>query len=90
MKRKTRYSDEALGKLEIVSDFLPSPDQLVMKEDGVKVTLSLSKRSIEFFKLHAQKSRVPYQKMIRSLLDSYATHHEVKKPVGRAGGRKAG
>lgn len=75
MKRKTTYSNEPLGKLKGVPDFLPAPHQLVLKEDGVKVTLSLSKRSVDFFKRHAQKSNVPYQKMIRSLLDSYAAHH---------------
>jgi predicted DNA binding CopG/RHH family protein len=58
-----------------VEDFLPPPDQLVLKEDGVKITLSLSRRSVDFFKAHAAKSKVPYQKMIRSLLDSYASKH---------------
>ncbi len=75
MKRKGRYSDEPLGRLEVVEDFLPPPDQLVLRDDGVKVTISLSKRSVDFFKKHAARSKVPYQKMIRSLLDSYARHH---------------
>ena len=75
MKRTVKYKNEALGKLQIVKDFLPPPDQLVLKEDGVKVTLSLSKRSVEFFKEHAARSKVPYQKMIRSLVDSYAAQH---------------
>jgi hypothetical protein len=44
-----------------VKAFLPSPDQLVLKEDGVNVTLSLSKRSVAFFKAHAVRSKVPYQ-----------------------------
>lgn len=75
MKRTARYKNEPLGKLELVQDFLPPPDKLVLKEDGVKVTLSLSRRSVEFFKLHAARSKVPYQKMIRSLVDSYAAKH---------------
>jgi predicted DNA binding CopG/RHH family protein len=49
----------------------------VLRDDGVKVTISLSKRSVDFFKRHAARSKVPYQKMIRSLLDSYARHHGV-------------
>jgi predicted DNA binding CopG/RHH family protein len=65
-----------LGKLEIVKDFLPSPDKLVLKEDGVKVTLSLSRRSVAFFKAHAARSKVPYQRMIRSLVDSYAERYD--------------
>jgi hypothetical protein len=76
MKRKVRYGDESLGRLEMVSDFVPPPDQLVLRDDGVKITISLSKRSGEFFKRHAARSKVPYQKMIRSLLDGYAKHHE--------------
>ena len=76
MKRKVKYTDEPLGKREVVSDFLPPPDQLVLRDDGVKITLSLSKRSVEFFKRHAAQSKVPYQKMIRSLLDGYVKHHE--------------
>jgi hypothetical protein len=76
MKRKTKYKDEPLGRIEIVSDFLPPPERLVLRDDGVKVTIALSKRSVEFFKRHAARSKVPYQKMIRSLLDGYVKHHE--------------
>lgn len=56
----------------MVEDFLPPPDQLVLREDNVKVTLSLSQRSVDFFKHAAQKRRVPYQRMIRALVDAYA------------------
>ena len=76
MKRKTGNRDEPLGKLEIVSDFLPPPEKLVLRDDAVKVTISLSKHSVNFFKRHAERSKVPYQKMIRSLLDGYVKHHE--------------
>jgi predicted DNA binding CopG/RHH family protein len=78
MKSKTKYSDEPLGKLQIVSDFLPPPEKLVLRDDGVKVTISLSKHSVDFFKRHAARSKVPYQKMIRSLLDGYVKHHETE------------
>jgi len=75
MKPNRRYRDELLGRLEIVKDFLPPPDQLVLRDDGVKITISLSKRSVDFFKRHAARSKVSYQKMIRNLLDTYARHH---------------
>lgn len=68
--------------------FLPAPDQLVLKEDGVKVAISLSKRSVEFFKAHAAKSRVPYQRMIRSLLDGYASKYAKRPLINRSGGRR--
>jgi hypothetical protein len=75
MKRKGGYTDEPIGPIRIIKDFLPPPDQLILKEDGVKVTISLSKRSVEFFKKHAHKSKIPYQRMIRRVLDEYAYHY---------------
>ena len=75
--KKTKYTDEPLGKLQLVDDFLPSPEDLVFKEDNVKVTITLSKSSINFFKKAAKKNHTQYQKMIRSLLDYYtARHHD--------------
>jgi hypothetical protein len=38
-----------MGKLRIVDDFLPSPEDLVFKEENVKVTITLSKSSVDFF-----------------------------------------
>lgn len=55
----------------MVADFLPSPDQLAFRDDEVKVTLTLSRRSVEFFKGEATRSKAPYQRMIRRLLDAY-------------------
>jgi predicted DNA binding CopG/RHH family protein len=62
---------EAIGDSKSVYNLLPSPDQLVKKEETVKVTISLSKKSIDFFKKEAGKQGVPYQSMIKSLLDKY-------------------
>ena len=74
-KRKVNYTDEPLGEIRVIDDFLPSPEELVFKEENVKVTITLSKTSIDFFKKEAKKHRTPYQKMIRRLLDVYAAHH---------------
>ena len=63
-----------MGKVRIVSDFLPSPKDLVLKDETVKVTISLSKASVEFFKEEARKHKTQYQKMIRRLLDEYTAH----------------
>ncbi|MCZ6548302.1 MAG: CopG family transcriptional regulator, partial [Deltaproteobacteria bacterium] len=51
------------------------PEDLVFKEENIKVTMSLSKSSVEFFKREAKKHRTQYQKMIRRLLDLYAAQH---------------
>jgi predicted DNA binding CopG/RHH family protein len=69
MKKPTvKYSKGEIGRVRIIKDFLPSPDKLVLREDNVKVTLSLSQRSVTFFKRAALKRRVPYQRMIRALV----------------------
>ncbi len=75
MSEKIRYSDEPLGKLRVVPDFLPGPEDLVFRDEGVKVTIALSKRSVDFFKSEARKHHTQYQRMIRRLLDAYAEHH---------------
>ena len=71
MKKKIKYTDEPMDNIKVVADFLPSPEELVFKEETVKVTISLSKSSVEFFKQVAQKNITQYQKMIRRLLDEY-------------------
>lgn len=76
MKTKTKYTNEPMGKLKVVDDFLPPPEELAFKEENVKVTITLSKASIDFFKKEAKKQHVQYQKMIRRLLDLYAIHHQ--------------
>jgi predicted DNA binding CopG/RHH family protein len=76
MKSRIKYTDEPMGELKIIKDFLPPPDQLVLKEDKVKVTISLSKGSIEFFKKEAKKQRTSYQKMIRRVIDFYASQYQ--------------
>jgi len=43
MKRKVKYTNEPMGKLRVVDDFLPAPEELVFKEDNVKITMALGK-----------------------------------------------
>jgi predicted DNA binding CopG/RHH family protein len=73
MKRRIKHTDEPLGDIRVIKDFLPPPSELVYKEDTVKVTLGLSRRSVDFFKKEAKKHETQYQKMIRRLLDLYVT-----------------
>jgi predicted DNA binding CopG/RHH family protein len=76
MKSKIKYTDEPMGKLKVIKDFLPPPEQLALKEENVKVTIALNKSSIEFFKREAQRYHTSYQKMIRRLIDLYASQHK--------------
>jgi predicted DNA binding CopG/RHH family protein len=75
MKNKIKYTDEPMGKLRVIKDFLPPPDQLVLKEENVKITISLKKSSVEFFKKEAQKHHTSYQRMIRRVIDWYALQY---------------
>jgi predicted DNA binding CopG/RHH family protein len=74
MKKKTQYTDEPLGRVKKIKDFLPPPEELVPREEQVKVTISLSRKSVDFFKKAARKNRIPYQRMIREVLDRYTEH----------------
>jgi hypothetical protein len=85
--------------MKTVRDFLPPPEDLVFRDEGVKVTIALSKRSVEFFKAEARQHNTQYQRMIRRLLDAYAEHYTQRptapstrqrtgeKRVGRVAGR---
>jgi predicted DNA binding CopG/RHH family protein len=87
MSEKIRYTNGPIGKVEIVKDFLPSPAELAFREEGVKVTLALSRKSIDFFKSEAATHHTQYQRMIRRLLDSYVDAHSVTKT--RSASRRA-
>lgn len=77
--RTVRYTAGEIGRIRVIEDFLPPPEALVAREDNVKVTLSLSRRSVDFFKRAAKQRRVPYQRMIRALVDTYADKQTSRK-----------
>ena len=64
------------GKMREVKDFLPAPKDLILKENRkVKVTMSLDKSSVDFFKQQATKLGSSYQLMIRNLINQYVDRH---------------
>ncbi len=86
MNAKIKYSNELLGDVRVVRDFLPPPEELAYREEGVKVTLALSKKSVDFFKAEAEKHHTQYQRMIRRLVDAYVEGH-VAAQSSRSGNR---
>ena len=58
MKVKIKYTDEPMGKVKVISDFLPSPEELALKDETVKVTIMLSKTSVDFFNLTVKSSQL--------------------------------
>ena len=77
--RTAKYSTGEIGRVRVLKDFLPAPEALVPREENVKVTLSLSRRSVDYFKRAAKTRRVPYQRMIRALVDAYAEKQAGKR-----------
>ena len=76
MNKQIRYTDEPIGDIKLVADFLPSPEELKLKSQNTKVTISLSSESVAYFKQVAKANHIQYQKMIRQLLDEYVAHQK--------------
>jgi predicted DNA binding CopG/RHH family protein len=78
------YTDDPdlpdIEDLKPVKDFLPRPGELVFKRPTRKVTIALDQASIDFFKAEAARLNVPYQRMIRVLLQEYV--EQVKHQQG--------
>lgn len=75
MRKNMTDPNKPVGRMYRIHDFLPPPEKLVMPEETMKVTMSLSKSSVRFFKQQASKHHVKYQKMIRNLVDTYTAHY---------------
>jgi len=73
--KKRNNSDFPIGKLTRIKDFLPPPAKLAVTEETAKITLSLKKSSIAFFKQQAQRYHTKYQRMMRELIDRYVLQY---------------
>ncbi len=77
MKNKINYTDEPI-EARVISDFLPSPEDLSLKGKKKRVTLTLTEDSLDFFKKAAKKHKASYQAMIRRLLDYYVVNQRTQ------------
>jgi hypothetical protein len=75
MNARIKYTNEPLGQPKVIRDFLPSPAELAFRDEDVKITITLSKKSVDFFKSEAAQAETQYQRMIRRLLDAYVDAH---------------
>jgi predicted DNA binding CopG/RHH family protein len=64
-----------MGNPKVIQDFLPSPEELAFRDEDIKITITLSKKSVDFFKSAAAGGDTQYQRMIRRLLDAYVDAH---------------
>ena len=60
------------GRMRLIKDDLPPPDELVLHPPSIKITINLDKKTLGFFKHEADRLGGSYQRMIRNLLDHYA------------------
>jgi predicted DNA binding CopG/RHH family protein len=80
--KKINYTDDkgdygpqgrSLTVKEITALGIPAPEQLAAQlEQTVKITVELESKSLAFLKAKAKECRVPYQRMLRELVKSYA------------------
>ena|SRR5487761_2476827 len=89
MKTKIKYTNEPI-EAKVIMDFLPPPEELAFREEGVKVTIALSKKSVDFFKSEASKHHTQYQRMIRKLIDSYVETYAEPQPDAQEGLARSG
>ncbi len=76
MKNKIKYSNEPI-EARLISDFLPRPENLILNEKKQRVTLTLTQRSLDFFKSAAKAHKASYQAMIRRLVDYYVANQRI-------------
>ena len=85
MKRNSEarhYSNEPLQMGNGWRTFSRCPEDLVFRPKGVKVTITLSEESIDYFKEQGERLNTPYQRMIRNLIDEYVRHMRNQKLNG--------
>ena len=75
MKKKILYTNEPMKMGRCIEDFLPSPAEIVLKEKSRRVTINLNEASLETFKKEANRLGVPYQRLLRTVVDLYAQHY---------------
>ncbi|MBI4041312.1 MAG: CopG family transcriptional regulator [Deltaproteobacteria bacterium] len=73
MKKKRKIdSDRPIGKLTVIPDFLPAPEELFPKSEAQKITILVDKNTVLFFKRTASQHGQKYQRMMREILNRYA------------------
>lgn len=75
MKKKRHDPDMPIGKLRKVDDFLPPPHVLIIPTETIKITISLSRSSVDFYKDQSRQLGTKYQRMIREVVDKYAERY---------------
>ncbi|OOP55453.1 MAG: hypothetical protein AYP45_14765 [Candidatus Brocadia carolinensis] len=70
-----KHTDAPIVKRRVLEDFLPSPDQLIVKEENVKLTIFLKKEIGGFFNKKTM-DQPSHQKMTQQTADWYKPHYQ--------------
>ncbi len=83
MKKKIKYSNKFekdqkinVKDLKIINDFLPSPNELFLKDEKVKITLEIDVETYQFFQNLAVSFNKKYQPLMREILKQYARKYK--------------
>ncbi|MBP9690633.1 CopG family transcriptional regulator [Candidatus Woesebacteria bacterium] len=75
------YTDGPILLGKRIKDFLPKPEDLILKEPTTKITITLDSASVDFFKKEATRLNSSYQRMMRNLLTEYANRMKSKEDL---------
>jgi hypothetical protein len=76
MRKPIKHTNEPIGRVKVLEDFLPPPGALVPRDETSKVAIAWSRRGVAFFRREARVHKRQDHRMIRALLDCYADVHE--------------
>lgn len=69
---------DALERARVIDDFLPSPRDLIRKQEKERITITVDKESLDAFRAYARIHNAKYQTMINDIVTSYAHKHLVE------------
>lgn len=77
MKKRRRYTEgpESLKTAKVIEDIFPSPEDLLLEDETIRISINLTKSTVESFKRFANEHDTKYQRVIRRLLDEFAAQH---------------
>jgi len=78
-KRRLIDEDAPFGRLTVIPDFLPPPEELALPFKKQKVTILLEQWSVDFYKDRAKRLGIKYQQLMREVLSRYAQHHSARR-----------
>jgi predicted DNA binding CopG/RHH family protein len=76
-RKKIVYTDgpRSLTNAKAIEDIFPRPEDLLLEDETIRVSINLTRNTVEAFKRFASEHDTKYQRVIRRLLDEFAARH---------------